>query len=147
MEQWMRIALEEAQQAAKEREVPIGAVAVFEEQVLARDHNRSVQNNDPSAHAELLVLRKAGKYLSNYRLKDVDLYVTIEPCAMCAGALLWARVRRLVFGTRDSKAGAVVSRVSLLKSGLFNHTIEITEGILAQPSRKIIQEFFLGRRG
>ncbi|MEE2840737.1 MAG: tRNA adenosine(34) deaminase TadA [Acidobacteriota bacterium] len=142
MEHWMNLALEEARIAAREDEVPVGAVAVSEGELLARDHNRSIQLHDPTAHAEQLVLRQAGQKLSNYRLNHVDLYVTLEPCAMCAGALLWARVKQLVFGVRDEKAGAVFSRVSLLSTGLFNHHIQVVEGILADPSRDILQQFF-----
>ncbi len=92
MEQWMKLALEEAQRADQEGEVPVGCVAVLRNELVARDHNRSLQLHDPTAHAEILVLRQAGQQLSNYRLKDIEIYVTIEPCAMCAGALIWARV-------------------------------------------------------
>ena len=146
MEQWMSLALEEARTAAREDEVPVGAVAVSEGELVARDHNRSIQLHDPTAHAEQLVLRQAGKKLSNYRLNHVDLYVTLEPCAMCAGALLWARVKQLVFGARDEKAGAVFSKVSLLSTGLFNHHIQVVEGVLAEPSRDLLQRFFSQRR-
>ena len=123
-----------------------GAVAVRGDQLLARDHNRSVQLHDPTAHAELLVLRKAGSKISNYRLNGVEIYVTVEPCAMCAGALIWSRVKRLIFAARDDKSGAVYSRISLLTSGLFNHKLEIVEGILAEPSRQILRKFFSARR-
>ncbi len=142
MERWMNLALEEARRAAQEDEVPVGAVAVSEGELVARDHNRSIQLHDPTAHAEQLVLRQAGEKLSNYRLNHVELYVTLEPCAMCAGALLWARVQQLVFGARDEKAGAVFSKVSLLSPGLFNHHVQVVEGILADPSRDILQQFF-----
>ena len=142
----MELALQEATTAAQEGEVPIGAVAVRGDQLLARDHNRSVQLHDPTAHAELLVLRKAGSKISNYRLNGVEIYVTVEPCAMCAGALIWSRVKRLIFAARDDKSGAVYSRISLLTSGLFNHELEIVEGILAEPSRQILREFFSARR-
>jgi tRNA(adenine34) deaminase len=146
MEQWMELALQEARKAAREGEVPVGAVAVSGSRMVARDHNRSIQLHDPSAHAEVLVLRQAGRLCSNYRLNDLELYVTIEPCAMCAGALTWARVKRLVFGTRDGKAGAVFSKASLLTPGLFNHDVEVVEGVLAEPSRQILQDFFARRR-
>jgi tRNA(adenine34) deaminase len=146
MEYWMNLALEEARTAAKEDEVPVGAVAVSEGGLVARDHNRSIQLHDPTAHAEQLVLRQAGQKLSNYRLNQVDLYVTLEPCAMCAGALLWARVKQLVFGARDEKAGAVFSKVSLLSPGLFNHPIQVVEGVLAEASRDLLQQFFSQRR-
>ncbi len=142
----MQLALEEAHKAAQEEEVPVGAVAVLEGELVAREHNRSIQLHDPTGHAEILVLREAGQKLSNYRLKNLEIYVTLEPCAMCAGAMLWARIQQLVFGARDEKAGAVFSKASLLSEGRFNHTVQVVEGILAQPSREILQEFFAGRR-
>ncbi len=142
----MKLALEEAHKAAQEQEVPVGAVAVLDGELVAREHNRSIQLHDPTGHAEILVLRQAGQKLSNYRLKNLEIYVTLEPCAMCAGALLWARVQQLVFGARDEKAGAVFSKASLLSEGRFNHTIQVVEGILAQPSRELLQEFFAARR-
>ncbi len=142
----MKLALEEAHKAAQEQEVPVGAVAVLDGELVAREHNRSIQLHDPTGHAEILVLREAGQKLSNYRLKNLEIYVTLEPCAMCAGALLWARIQRLVFGARDEKAGAVFSKASLLSEGRFNHTVQVVEGILAQPSRELLQEFFARRR-
>ena len=142
----MKLALEEAHKAAQEQEVPVGAVAVLDGELVAQEHNRSIQLHDPTGHAEILVLRQAGQKLSNYRLKNLEIYVTLEPCAMCAGALLWARVQQLVFAARDEKAGAVFSKASLLSEGRFNHTIQVVEGILAQPSREILQEFFADRR-
>lgn len=142
----MKLALEEAHKAAQEQEVPVGAVAVLDGELVAREHNRSIQLHDPTGHAEILVLREAGQKLSNYRLKNLEIYVTLEPCAMCAGALLWARIQRLVFGARDEKAGAVFSKASLLSEGRFNHTVQVVEGILAQPSRELLQEFFAARR-
>ncbi len=142
----MQLALEEAHKAAQEEEVPVGAVAVLEGELVAREHNRSIQLHDPTGHAEILVLREAGQKLSNYRLKNLEIYVTLEPCAMCAGALLWARIQQLVFGARDEKAGAVFSKASLLSEGRFNHTVQVVEGILAQPSRELLQEFFTDRR-
>ncbi len=142
----MKLALEEAHKAAQEQEVPVGAVAVLDGELVAQEHNRSIQLHDPTGHAEILVLRNAGQKLSNYRLKNLEIYVTLEPCAMCAGALLWARIQRLVFGARDEKAGAVFSKASLLSEGRFNHTVQVVEGILAQPSRELLQEFFARRR-
>ncbi len=142
----MRLALEEAQKAASEGEVPVGAIAVSDGHLLARDHNRSRQLQDPTAHAEILVLRQAGSRLQNYRLAGVELYVTIEPCPMCSGALVWARLQYLIFGARDEKAGAVFSRATLLSPGLFNHRVEIREGILSEPCRKVLQDFFAQRR-
>ena len=142
----MQLALEEARKAAQEEEVPVGAVAVLKGKLVAREHNRSIQLHDPTGHAEILVLRQAGQKLSNYRLKNLEIYVTLEPCAMCAGALLWARIQQLVFGARDEKAGAVFSKASLLSEGRFNHTVQVVEGILAQPSRELLHEFFADRR-
>jgi len=142
----MEIALEEAAQAVSEEEVPVGAVAVLDNKVIAQDHNRCIQLHDPTAHAELLVLRAAGRVLSNYRLNGVELYVTVEPCAMCCGALIWGRISRLVFGTRDEKAGAVYSKAAVLQPGLFNHEVEVVEGVLAEPSRQILRQFFADRR-
>ena len=142
----MKLALEEAHKAAQEQEVPVGAVAVLDGELVAQEHNRSIQLHDPTGHAEILVLRNAGQKLSNYRLKNLEIYVTLEPCAMCAGALLWARIQRLVFGARDEKAGAVFSKASLLSEGRFNHTVQVVEGILAQPSRELLQKFFARRR-
>lgn len=146
MENWINLALEEAQQAALESEVPVGAVAVLDGRLIARNHNRSVQLRDPTAHAEILVLRSAGEAQANYRLNGLEIYVTLEPCSMCCGALIWSRVSRLVFGARDEKAGAVYSRVSLLRPGLFNHNVEVVEGVLADHCSRILQRFFEGRR-
>ncbi len=145
-QQWMRAALEEAALAAREHEVPVGAVAVLEGELLARDHNRSIQLSDPTAHAEMLVLREAGRVLDNYRLGGVELYVTIEPCAMCAGALIWARVARLVYGAADEKAGAVHSRATLLEAGRFNHRVEVVAGVAEPECRELMRDFFRSRR-
>lgn len=146
-EKWMSLALEEARRALAEGEVPIGAVAVLGDEAIACEHNRSIQLNDPTAHAEILALRRAGKVLGNYRLNGVQVYATVEPCAMCAGALVWARVESLSFGARDAKSGAVVSVAELLEPGLFNHVVPFEEGVLETPCRRIVQEFFEARRG
>lgn len=146
MDNWMEIALEEAARAEIEGEVPIGAVAIAGDRIIARNHNRCIQLNDATAHAEILVLREAGRILSNYRLNGLSLYVTVEPCAMCCGALIWTRISRLVFGTRDEKAGAVCSRVSLLEPGLFNHTLAVEGGVMAEECREILRRFFSERR-
>ena len=145
-DKWMAVALEEAEAAAREGEIPIGSAAVWQGGLLARDHNRSVQLNDPTAHAEILVLREAGRLLRNYRLPGIEIYVTIEPCAMCAGALVWARVSRLVFGPRDEKAGAVVSKLEALRPGLLNHCVSIVEGVRAEECRLLLRRFFEARR-
>lgn len=142
VDRWMEVALEEARQAAREGEVPVGAVVVRHGELLARDHNRSIQRSDPTAHAEILALRRAGEVLSNYRLTGSDLYVTLEPCAMCAGALVWARVERLFYAAPDPKAGAVSSRVGLLKPGLFNHAPEVVPGVHEGEARRLLQDFF-----
>ena len=142
LDRWMEVALEEARQAAREGEVPVGAVVVHEGELLARDHNRSIQRSDPTAHAEILALRRAGEILSNYRLTGAGLYVTLEPCAMCAGALVWARVGLLVYAAPDLKAGAVSSRVGLLKPGLFNHAPQVVSGIREAEARALLQGFF-----
>ncbi len=145
-EQWMELALEQAVRAAQQDEVPVGAVAVLEGEVLARDHNRTIELGDPTAHAEMLVLREAARKLKNYRLLGVELFTTLEPCAMCAGALIWARVSRLVFAALDEKAGAVQSRAHLLEPGLFNHTVAVRHGVLARQSGALLQDFFRGCR-
>lgn len=145
-EYWMSLALREAQKALQEGEVPIGAVAVFDGEMVAADHNRSIQLHDPTGHAEILVLRAAGVLKANYRLLGLELFVTLEPCAMCAGALLWARVGRLVYGATDKKSGAVESKVSLLASGLFNHSVSYRSGVLKKPCLGILQDFFSARR-
>ncbi len=128
----MRRALREAQKADSEGEVPVGAVVVHDEKIIARAHNRPLGLSDPSAHAEVLALRRAAKKLGNYRLKGCDLYVTIEPCAMCAGAIIQARLRRLVYGTSDPKAGACGSALAVLNHPKVNHQVEVVSGVLAE---------------
>jgi tRNA(adenine34) deaminase len=142
----MRRALREAQKADSEGEVPVGAVVVQDEKIIARAHNRSLGLADPSAHAEVLALRRAAKKLGNYRLKGCDLYVTIEPCAMCAGAIIQARLRRVVFGTPDPKAGACGSVLAVLNHPKVNHQVEVVSGVLAGECAAILQEFFRCRR-
>ena len=124
----MRMALREAERGAREGEVPVGAVLVWEGRVLARAHNRPIHLHDPSAHAEILALRRAARKLLNYRLEGCDLYVTIEPCAMCAGAIVQARLRRTVFGARDPKAGASGSALRVLNHRKLNHKVEVASG-------------------
>ncbi len=145
-EEFMQVALAEARTAAGEGEVPVGAVAVLEGKVVARGHNRTIALNDPTAHAEILALRGAAACLGNYRLNGVDLYVTLEPCAMCAGALVQARIRRLVYGADDPKAGAVCSCARLLEAPFLNHRIEVSFGVLGEACGALLQEFFLERR-
>lgn len=147
LEHWMGFALEEAEAAFAEGEVPIGAVAVLGGELIAADHNRSIQLHDPTAHCEVLVLRECGRRLGNYRLNGLVLFTTVEPCAMCAGALIWARISSVVFGTRDEKSGAVSSKAALLEEGLFNHQVDVVEGIRAEESRALLRRFFEDRRG
>ena len=142
----MRRALREAQKADLQGEVPVGAVVVQDEKVIARGHNRPLALLDPSAHAEILALRRAAKKLGNYRLKGCDLYVTIEPCAMCAGAIIQARLRRVVYGAPDPKAGACGSALDVLNHPKVNHQVEVVSGVLAEECASILQEFFRCRR-
>jgi tRNA(adenine34) deaminase len=144
---FMRAALREAARAAREDEVPVGVVAVFGGRVIARAHNRPIASHDPSAHAEILVLRRAGRKLGNYRLSGCSLYVTIEPCAMCAGAIVHARVKRLVFGASDPKAGACGSALRVLNHPKLNHRVEVRKGVLKEECAAALREFFAARRG
>lgn len=143
---WMRRALELAQQAAREGEVPVGAVLVKEGKVIAEGWNRPIADCDPSGHAEMRVLREAGKLLGNYRLPDTTLYVTLEPCPMCAGALVHARVRRVVYAAADPRTGAAGSVFNLLQNESLNHLCEVSGGILAEESAAVLQDFFKRRR-
>jgi tRNA(adenine34) deaminase len=145
-EQFMRMALEEARRAGEEGEVPVGAVLVSSGQVIARGRNRPIALSDPTAHAEILALREGAARVGNYRLAHCTLYVTIEPCTMCAGALLQARVRRLVFGAEDPKAGGVRSLYFLLEDERLNHRVEVTAGVLLKECREILRRFFQERR-
>lgn len=140
------MAIEEALRASREGEVPVGAVLVSEGEVVARNHNRSVSFNDPTAHAEILVLREGASLLGNYRLTGCELYVTIEPCPMCAGAIVHSRLRRLIFGVRDAKGGGVRSLYRLLDDQRMNHQVSVTEGILAERCQEVMQAFFNARR-
>jgi len=142
----MEEALRCAQRALELGEVPVGAVVVSDGRVVGRGWNRNLTDNDPSAHAEIIALREAGAGLGNYRLGHCDLFVTIEPCAMCAGAMVHARVKRLVYGADDPKAGAVHSVMQVLNHPQLNHGMEITSGILAGRSAEMLQEFFRKRR-
>ena len=143
---WMKLALEQASNAAVSGEVPVGAVLVGREDLIASDHNRSVQNCDPTAHAEVLVLRAGASKLNNYRLLDTTLYVTLEPCAMCAGALIWSRVARLVFGAFDPKSGSVRSVSSLLRAEASNHQVKWEGGFMELESHSLLKKFFAGKR-
>jgi tRNA(adenine34) deaminase len=144
---WMQTALEAAEAAGKDDEVPVGACLVdINGNLLAAGGNRTITGNDPTAHAEILVLREAAAKISNYRLTETVLYTTIEPCAMCAGALVNARIKRLVYGAADERFGAVESVFRLCDSSSLNHRIEITKGVLADECRNLIQDFFRRKR-
>jgi len=145
-ERYMEMALEEAKLARQGGEVPVGAVLVKEDRVLARDHNRSIELNDPTAHAEILVLRKAGELEKNYRLIHTVMYVTAEPCPMCASAMVHGRISRLVFGTHEPKFGAVESRFRFLDDLSLNHRIQVVGGILKKECSELLKSFFRGKR-
>jgi tRNA(adenine34) deaminase len=146
-ELYMRRALELAACGEAEGEVPVGAVVVHEGRVLAETWNRPISLADPTAHAEILALRAAGQALGNYRLPDATLYVTLEPCAMCAGAMVHARIARLVYGATDPRVGAVDSQFDLLRAGGLNHRVAITGGVLGAECSARLQAFFRARRG
>jgi len=145
-ELWMAEALRCAQRALEAGEIPVGAVVVQANEIVGRGWNRSITDSDPSAHAEIIALREAGSRLGNHRLHGCDLYATIEPCAMCAGALVHARIRRLVYGADDPKAGAVHSVLQVVNHPQLNHQMEVERGVLAGRSAEILQEFFRSRR-
>ena len=144
---FMQLALQEAIKAEEEDEVPVGAVLVKDGQVIARAHNEVIKQNDPTAHAEILAIRKAAKIIGNYRLLDSELYVTIEPCFMCAGAILHARLKRVIFGTHEPKMGAFGSLYDLSKDKKLPHRLEVKGGVLAEEAQRLIQAFFRRRRG
>jgi tRNA(adenine34) deaminase len=143
---WMRQALAAACEARDRGEVPVGTAIVYGEAALAIAGNRTRTDNDPTAHAEIVALRAAAQGIGNYRLADTVVYSTIEPCVMCAGALIQARVRRLVYGARDERAGAVESRFGVCDTDFLNHRIEVTAGVLEQECKEVMQEFFRARR-
>ena len=145
-ESFMSRALDLARLAEAASEVPVGAVIVREGQIVAEGWNQPIRANDPSAHAEMIALRAAGQVLSSYRLLDTTLYVTLEPCAMCAGAMVHARVRRLVFGATDPRAGAAGSVFNIVQNPALNHRIELTSGVLAEECGELLRGFFVARR-
>jgi tRNA(adenine34) deaminase len=145
-QEYMQMALDEARACAEAGEVPIGAVLVHGDAILARGGNRTIRDCDPTAHAEIVVLREAAQKLANYRLTDATLYVTLEPCAMCAGAIIQARVPRVVYGADDPKGGAFRTCFELLTSDKLNHKVEVTPGILAEEASSLLQSFFAARR-
>jgi len=145
-ELWMEEALRCAQRALEIGEVPVGAVVVHGDEIIGRGWNRNITDSDPSAHAEIIALREAGAHLGNHRLGECDLFVTIEPCAMCAGAMVHARIQRLVYGSDDPKAGAVRSVMQVLNHPQLNHRMDVQSGVLAGRCAEILQEFFRKRR-
>ena len=145
-ELWMEEALRAAQRALEAGEVPVGAVVVCQGKIAGRGWNRNIADSDPTAHAEIVALREAGAALGNHRLSECELFATIEPCAMCAGALVHARIKRLVYGTDDPKAGAVQSVMQVLNQPQLNHKVEVRGGVLAGRCAELLQTFFKNRR-
>jgi len=143
---FMEEALIEAKKALKKGEVPVGAVVVFGEDIVGRGYNQSIAKNDPTAHAEIIALRDASINLKNYRLKDALVYSTLEPCLMCAGALVHARIKKLIYSASDPKSGVIESNGNLMQSAFLNHKISYEGGILKKESSEILQNFFLKKR-
>ncbi|MFT5426638.1 MAG: tRNA(adenine34) deaminase [Gammaproteobacteria bacterium] len=143
---WMQRAFELAQEAKSQDEVPVGAVIVFEEQIIGEGWNQPISTNDPTAHAEIVALRDAGNNISNYRLSDATMYVTLEPCSMCASAIVHARLTKLVYAVKEPKAGACGSVFNLLQTKQLNHQVEIEEGVMEEECRSLIQAFFKEKR-
>ncbi len=144
---WMRLALEQAGQAHEIGEVPVGAIAVYDGRIVGQGYNRKESDQDPTAHAEMIALRQAAQYLSNWRLIGVTLYCTLEPCPMCAGAMIQARLQRLVYGAPDTRFGADGTVVEVLSEPAFNHHVQVTSGILAEEAGELLQRFFRRLRG
>ena len=145
-ERWMREALILAEQAADADEVPVGAIVVQNGEIIGRGFNQPIRSCDATAHAEIVAIRSASQFRNNYRLPGTTLYVTIEPCTMCLGAMIHARVDRLVFGATEPRAGAVVSRGSLIEAGHFNHQLSFIDGVLAEECASLMQSFFRNKR-
>jgi len=145
-EKWMSLALEQARHAEIEGEVPIGAVLVKDDLIIAKAHNQPILRNDATAHAEILLLRTAGEKLKNYRLTGTSLYVTLEPCAMCLGAIMHARIERVIFGAYDLKTGVCGSAENLINANCFNHKIDFESGVLENKSKQLLKKFFISRR-
>ncbi|MBB3045876.1 tRNA(adenine34) deaminase [Litorivivens lipolytica] len=145
-EKWMRRALEQAHAAERLGEVPVGAVLVRDGELIAEGFNQPITLNDPTAHAEIVVLRKAAETVSNYRLPDTTLYVTVEPCTMCAGSLIHARIKRLVYGASEPRAGAVASQLQVLSQPFYNHRVDVEGGVLAEECARVMSEFFARKR-
>jgi tRNA(adenine34) deaminase len=145
-EKYMKMALEEAGKANKRGEIPVGAILLKGDRVLAKDHNRCIELSDPTAHAEILVLRKGGEILKNYRLNDTVMYVTAEPCPMCVSAMVHSRISRLVFGALEPKFGAVESKFKLLDDNGINHKVKVDRGILEKECAGLLEGFFKEKR-
>jgi len=145
-ERWMKVAISEANLAINEGEIPVGAVLIQNGKLVAKAHNQPILNHDPTAHAEVEVLRKAGKKLKNYRLSKSTLYVTLEPCAMCLGAIVHARIERIVFGASDPKTGVCGSKADLTSEAFFTHKVKVDGGVLEEENKEILQSFFQSRR-
>jgi tRNA(adenine34) deaminase len=145
-EKWMSFALEQARKAEKEGEVPVGAILVKNDLVIARAHNKPISSNDPTAHAEIQLLRAAGEKIKNYRLPGTTLYVTLEPCTMCLGAIMHARIKRVVFGAHDPKTGVCGSSENFMEASCFNHKIDLTSGVRENESKQLLKNFFNSRR-
>jgi tRNA(adenine34) deaminase len=143
----MRLALDLAKQAASEGEVPVGSIAVMDDRIIGQGHNRKEVDGDPTAHAEILAIRQAAAELNNWRLTGVTLYCTLEPCPMCAGAMIQARLSRLVYGAKDVRFGADGTVVDLLNTDNFNHQVDVTGGVLSDESASLMQHFFQELRG
>ena len=144
--EYLRAAIDEALSAERDGEVPVGAVVVFEGAIIGRGNNRVLRDSDPTAHAEIVAMRAAGQTLRNYRLENCTLYVTLEPCAMCAGAILHARIKRLVYAATDPKAGACGSVLSVMNHPQLNHKVEVEAGLLAEECGALLTNFFRARR-
>ena len=145
-EKWMKIAISEANLAINKGEIPVGAVLIQDGKLIAKAHNQPILNHDPTAHAEVEVLRKAGKKLKNYRLARSTLYVTLEPCIMCLGAIMHARIERIVFGASDPKTGVCGSKADLTSETFFTHKVKVDGGVLEEENKEILQSFFKSRR-
>ena len=145
-EKWMSLALEQAGKAEKEGEVPVGAILVKDDTLIAKAHNKPISSNDPTAHAEIQLIRTAGEELKNYRLLGTTLFVTLEPCAMCLGAIMHARIKRVVYGAHDPKTGVCGSSENFMEASCFNHKIDIASGVLENESKQLLKNFFNSRR-
>ena len=145
-EKWMKIAIQEAIKAENEDEIPVGAILVRDGLLIAKAHNQPISTNDATAHAEIQLIRAAGKIQGNYRLTGTTLYVTLEPCAMCLGAMMHARIKRIVYGAHDPKTGVCGSSENLIDANCFNHKIDLVSGVLENECKQLLKTFFISRR-